>query len=59
MYGPKSENRKRCRGCYEQISAAEGTKIARAKARRVSTYCESCDEKPHLCISCFNAKHSC
>lgn len=57
--GPKSKNRKRCRGCYEQISATEGTKIARSKARRVSTYCESCDEKPHLCISCFNIKHSC
>ena len=56
--GPKSMKRKRCRGCYEQISAAEGSKVARSKARRISTYCDSCDGKPYLCISCFNMKHS-
>lgn len=57
LAGPKKNTRKRCRGCYEKLSLNEGFQIARNKARRVSTFCEQCDGKPHLCIPCFAEKH--
>lgn len=56
--GPKLKTRKRCRSCYETISNNEGAAAARRKARRVNTYCDSCEGKPFLCISCFSAKHA-
>ena len=56
--GPKSKTRERCRSCYEQIANAEGGKTARLKARRVNTYCNTCENKPHICLSCFNLRHS-
>ena len=49
--------RKRCRGCYEAISQNEGSKVAAAKARRVKTVCNQCEDKPHYCISCFESTH--
>lgn len=55
--GPKIKSRKRCRGCYEIISKIRGCKEARLKARRVSTYCESCEGTPFLCLDCFKLKH--
>ena len=54
----KRDTRKRCRGCYEKISLSEGCKVARNKARRVNTFCNECEGKPHLCITCFAEKHS-
>ncbi|XP_047738345.1 piggyBac transposable element-derived protein 4-like [Hyalella azteca] len=56
--GPKSKKRKRCLSCYSQIANAEGTKVARSKTRKVNTYCDTCENKPYLCVSCFNLKHS-
>ena len=56
--GPKRKTRKRCRGCYEKIALSEGYVVARNKARRISTYCDHCDGKPHLCLPCFTEKHS-
>ena len=56
--GPKRKTRKRCRGCYEKIVLNEGYAVARNKARRISTYCDHCDGKPHLCLPCFTEKHS-
>ena len=56
--GNKENNgRKGCRGCYDKISKNENSKIARNKARRVSTYCVQCEGKPHLCITCFAEEH--
>ena len=49
--------RKRCLGCYEKLSSNENSKVARNKARRVTTYCNLCESNPHLCISCFGEKH--
>ena len=40
--------RKRCRGCYELISANEGSAVAAAKARRVKTVCNQCEGIAHL-----------
>ncbi len=55
--GPKQKTRKRCHCCYEKISLNEGFKIDRNRGRRVSTFCNQCNEKPHLCIPCFTEKH--
>ncbi|XP_064090806.1 piggyBac transposable element-derived protein 4-like [Macrobrachium nipponense] len=56
--GQKRKTRKRCRGCYEMLAANEGSKVAKIKSRKVSTYCDSCDGTPYLCLSCFNLKHN-
>lgn len=57
MDGKCRDTRKRCRGCYESISNAEGSKVAGKKARRVKTYCGKCEDKPFLCPSCFERLH--
>ena len=54
---PKSNNRKRCRGSYDQIANVEGTNVARSKACRVNTFCGTCEGKPYLCVLCFNLRH--
>lgn len=56
--GSKRASRKRCVGCYEMISTNEGSKVASKKAKKVSTFCSSCDGKPYQCLSCFETKHS-
>ena len=56
--GSKRESRKRCLVCYEIISTNEGSKVASKKAKKVSTFCSTCDGKPFLCLSCFETKHS-
>ena len=55
--GPKSKTRKRCRGCYDMISLNEGSREATKKAKKVSTYCKHCENKPYLCLSCFENRH--
>ena len=56
--GPKLKTRNRCRSCYEVIANNEGSSVARKKARRVNTFCDTCEGKPFLCVSCFSLKHS-
>lgn len=56
--GPKLKTRKRCRSCNEIIANNESSSEARRKARRVTTFCDSCDGKPSLCVSCFSLRHS-
>lgn len=56
--GSKRESRKRCVGCYEMISTNEGSKVASKRAKKISTFCSSCDGKPYLCLSCFETNHS-
>ena len=56
--GPKLKTRKRCRSCYEVIANNEGSSVARKKTRRVNTFCDTCEGKPFLCVSCFSLKHS-
>ena len=56
--GPKLKTRKRCRSCYEVIANNEGSSEARKRARRVNTFCDTCEGKPFICVSCFSLKHS-
>lgn len=55
--GHAKDNRKRCTLCYKKIQSEKGVKEARAKTKRVCTYCEDCHEKPHMCLPCFNEFH--
>ncbi|KAI4462364.1 piggybac transposable element-derived protein 4 [Holotrichia oblita] len=55
--GTPRKNRKRCISCYEKLQKKEGSKVARAKTKRVMTYCENCENKPSLCLECFNERH--
>ncbi|XP_045467968.1 piggyBac transposable element-derived protein 4-like [Harmonia axyridis] len=55
--GSARKNRRRCSACYKRIQQEMGSKEARVKAKKVLTYCVDCDEKPTLCISCFNELH--
>ena len=56
--GQKRKTRKRCRGCYEMLARNESSKVAKINSKKVSTYCDSCDGSPYLCLSCFNLKHN-
>ncbi|KAF2343998.1 PiggyBac transposable element-derived protein, partial [Trinorchestia longiramus] len=56
--GPKRKTKKRSRSCYDIIANNEGSSVAKRKARRVNTFCDSCDGKPFLCVSCFSLKQS-
>jgi hypothetical protein len=54
--GTERQNRKRCTACYKKIQREKGCKEARAKAKRVCTFCEDCVGQPPMCLPCFN-KH--
>ena len=56
--GSKGSNRKRCRECYSMLATNEGSNVARAKCRRVNTFCNDCEGKPYLCVNCFSVTHS-
>lgn len=43
--------------CYNKIVKVKGAKEARAKTRRVVTYCDSCENKPPMCLDCYNKIH--
>lgn len=58
VQGPKSKTRKRCRGCYEILAQDKGSQEASKKAKKVSTYCSKCPERPYLCLLCFKIKHN-
>ena len=49
--------RKFCRECYKKNSKLFGSKIAKNKTKKVTTYCPDCIGAPHLCLKCFNKVH--
>lgn len=53
--GTKSNDRRRCRGCYERLCKELGRGYAAARARRVRTRCIRCH--CYFCVDCFNSKH--
>ena len=52
--GSKWQSRK---GYDKMLTAFEGSKVARNKARKISTFFNACEGSPYLCIPCFNMKH--
>lgn len=57
LEGIARKNRKRCVSCYEKYAKEKGAKEARAKTKRVMTYCGDCEHKPVLCLEYFNKTH--
>lgn len=49
--------KRRCKICYRDNVKKFGTDLARRTTVKVATFCDSCPDKPHLCLSCFNKVH--
>lgn len=49
--GPARQVRRPCKKCYENNVTAFN------KSLEVTTYCDDCVGKPHLCLRCFNIIH--
>ncbi|XP_053990208.1 uncharacterized protein LOC128882588 [Hylaeus volcanicus] len=54
---PARKSRKRCRQCYKWLCETKGRDYAMSKAKRVTTYCNSCKGQPALCLTCFKKIH--
>lgn len=56
--GKRADRRKRryCTGCYKASKEKFGREVAK-KAKRVTTECAACPEKPRLCFECFPKMH--
>jgi hypothetical protein len=52
-----SKKRRKCTGCYSQLRKTMTSKQADNKTKKVPTYCDECEGKPALCLSCFNQRH--
>ncbi|XP_033358112.1 uncharacterized protein LOC117237845 [Bombus vosnesenskii] len=49
--------RKFCREYYKKNVKQLGSKIAKNRTKKVTTYCPDCIDEPHLCLKCFNTVH--
>ncbi|XP_071862254.1 uncharacterized protein [Bombus fervidus] len=49
--------RKFCRECYKKNVKQSGSKIAKNRTKKATTYCPDCMDEPHLCLRCFNTVH--
>lgn len=56
--GPASKTRRACQECYKQNVISKGREYARNKTKKVTTYCETCLDKPFICLECFNTCHN-
>jgi len=55
--GSAHKTRRYCTECYNQNTRMLGPKTAKNVTQKVTTFCNQCTKKPHLCISCFNKLH--
>ena len=51
--GNNRKKRKRCSGCYAKYCETMPSKEAKAKCKQISNYCSGCDNKPYLCLECY------
>lgn len=51
------DTRRFCVQCYKDSVQEFGRKVAKNKAKKVSTYCVQCKGEPHFCLKCFNYVH--
>ena len=49
--------RKFCRECYKKNVKQIGSKMAKNRTKKVTTYCPDCIDEPHLCLKSFNTVH--
>ena len=55
--GSAHKIRKYCTECYQYNARMLGPKTAKNVTPKVTTFCNECTRKPHLCLSCFNKLH--
>lgn len=55
--GKVRDTRRFCVQCYKDSVQEFGRKVAKNKAKKVSTYCVQCKGEPHFCLKCFNCVH--
>ncbi|XP_018564371.1 piggyBac transposable element-derived protein 4-like [Anoplophora glabripennis] len=55
--GPEKKRRRNCTDCYKSLRLTMKSKEADKKVTKVNTYCDDCENKPALCLNCFNLRH--
>ncbi|CAK1553810.1 unnamed protein product [Leptosia nina] len=55
--GPSLKVRRSCVECYKKNVSTFGRAMARNKTKKVSTFCNTCYDKPFLCVECFANDH--
>lgn len=55
--GKVRDTRRFCVQCYKDSAQEFGRKVAKNKAKKVSTYCVQCKGEPHFCLKCFDYVH--
>lgn len=55
--GKVSSTRRFCVSCYKESVKKWGSKLAKNKFHKVSTFCDQCVNKPHFCLPCFDKEH--
>jgi hypothetical protein len=55
--GQARKVRQFCNECYKKNSKRLGSKQAKNCTPKVVTFCGDCEEKPFLCLECFNKVH--
>lgn len=55
--GPGPKKRKKCRECYKKLRTTMSSRDADKKVTKVITYCDTCENKPGMCLPCFNEFH--
>lgn len=53
----KHKTRRCCKHCYKKNNELHGRKYATNRTLKVDTYCDDCEGKPFLCLTCFNEIH--
>ncbi|KAI4465563.1 piggybac transposable element-derived protein 4 [Holotrichia oblita] len=55
--GPGRKRRKPCRGCYQKLRETFSSRESDKRVRRVTSFCNDCENMPGFCLECFNKCH--
>lgn len=53
----KQSDRKNCQSCYRRLVDSLGRDAARKKIQKTYFCCMNCEDRPFLCVVCFNEFH--
>lgn len=56
--GPSLKVRRSCVECYKKNVTTFGRAMARNKTKKIPTFCNTCPDKPFLCVECFADVHT-
>nr|XP_033342845.1 piggyBac transposable element-derived protein 4-like [Megalopta genalis] len=55
--GPARKSRRRCKECYKRLANLRGNQYVMKTTKKVKTFCNNCEGKPALCLTCFKKLH--